>query len=1576
MPANLDFALYFNIVFFSLIGLGFIVGYFRGMKKALWSLIVTFIFFAIFFITIDTAVSMLWNAPLGSLLSQASSFMPGLANANTIGEAVFIALEDSVGSDLGATMSNANFLALITGLAQFVLKIIYTIIYFSVGKVIYTIVMFIFRIIVIGDVNKVKFNRKEMKVMKQQAKERKAEYKLMSRKEKRAYNKLQKKYKRKGLNEEGEKIKKPNKHRLVGALLGAGKGTVSAFMTLIILGGVMNITESMLNLIPDQPDASVVRIEQMYLSNNYNPLDEMASPEPLASPLDLGSDMEEQLDLARASIAAFNSNMYVQTASKLKITDDRYANPVALNLYLFDSVLSFDYGEQNVRIRNEIVTLTNVGAVFLNSDFSESQSINDIHSEDIVDIFDALAASDFIAAMIPLAIEVGSDYADIPVEVPIDELYEIDWKAEISTLGAVVAVGFDLVNTAGLLSDETDLTTVTIEGDDVKELFDSLSESELVTLGAYVAVEPLLEQMGGEISAIITVPEDIDWADEFKAFGLVADAVLDTGISVGELQDGDPSLMISAMSTLDFTVLLNSSIVSHALRNIFDGTAGIEGMEMIVIPTNVVWFDVVDDQGVITTPGELRSILEAVNVITNVADGFEFDNIGLDVISDFDNDTIDTIFDSKVLVATISDFILNMDLGDTPLIIPDTVLDAEGYITSEELKVVATSAKVLLEDLACDAGDTACEETGFDFAKAFSLTDTAIDTLTSSKVLAATLGNLIITSGGDILVIPNSALETISVDSVDQDVVSKAEIKKLFQAVSVLGFTDLENMAFDASIITNLATEADDTVLDTSKSAKLFGSSLVLATLSEMLFEQTEGSELLSVPYFAPDNTPVRVYDAGDDLEYLSTTELDNILQALLTLDITDFSDVTTMDLGLIIANSDDLLESAILHATISQQVFDLEDDTIAIPYQDELGADIRVNVGVVGDSTDTQYILKSEIIAVLDSLEILGLTDITSFSGSVDMASITDEPGNITTMLLSSILQATISKQLLQLDTDETLTIPYFEEDDSTLVRVTVGNPGETTEYIVKTEIQAMVDSLDLLGATDMTSFDGNIDLNTFYDETNRNQLLESSIMQATITEQLTGLGGALVVPTTDVTGTDVRVTVGALIDSTDTEYITKAEIGAMFEALELLGIDDINDFTGDIDISTLSAGADQDTFLSSASIHATVTDKLLDLGGTVLVVPMYTQAGETPGNEVRTTVSGTEFVTKGEIKALIDSFIVMGFSDLESFGAEIDSSSFFSGRDTLLLSSSIQATLSNKMLTGTSGELVVPDTNVNSLAAVRITQTDVVYIDVVEMDAILDSLELLGLTDFTSMSFSPANIFGIDYTELFASASIQATVSKNVLENAADETAPAGTTTLIIPNYFRDDIAVDSVTEKHIEKAELINLLESLDALGVTDFSGGVSATIITDMSDGEIDTFLASGSMHTTVDNMLRGNANINTLIPDLAKTNAQPYENDLVTKVEIKAFIKATKLIASGDISNVSFNLAAIAALTPAERLIVADSMIVRNALTPQLEAVVAADPLNNYVIANSDYMGSDPLTFFTATAVIAIIETYY
>jgi len=272
----------------------------------------------------------------------------------------------------------------------------------------------------------------------------------------------------------------------------------------------------------------------------------------------------------------------------------------------------------------------------------------------------------------------------------------------------------------------------------------------------------------------------------------------------------------------------------------------------------------------------------------------------------------------------------------------------------------------------------------------------------------------------------------------------------------------------------------------------------------------------------------------------------------------------------------------------------------------------------------------------------------------------------------------------------------------------------------------------------------------------------------------------------------------------------------------------------------------------------------------------------------------------------------------------------------------------------------------NVNNGDPIRIIQSDVTYVELSEIYAIMDALEEFGLTDFGTLDFNPATVFSADFSIVLASASMQATISDNILATATDETTP-GSAVLIVPNAYRENILVDGLTAEQIEHAELNLLLDSLSVLGISTFSGDVNSSSITSMSDPDIDIMLASASMHVTISQMMKDA--FTTEVPDLAKATTYGI-SEVVIAQEIKDFMKATQTLGQGDFTTASFDLVAIGSLTPTQQDSVLSSMTVRNILTPALQIAALG---NGYTITPSDYMNSDPSTFFTKDAAIAIIN---
>lgn len=922
----------------------------------------------------------------------------------------------------------------------------------------------------------------------------------------------------------------------------------------------------------------------------------------------------------------------------------------------------------------------------------------------------------------------------------------------------------------------------------IKEIVDAYNGNLIVSIANSVTIKdsygldtPFNLYLFDKVASFTYKEEQVSIRQELKIvstiIGSVFTALDEAGIEVQEISGSDLGIIISAAASLDLTMLLDSKLISNALVFVLSGDAGIEISEMIIVPADIVWFDVLNEEGEVVTNGELRNILLALNALVDVAGVIDFTNFDINVISELTDGVIDTIFDSRVLVATVSNLLLTQDFGDTEVVIPDTVFDSNGYLQKIELKAMANAIKLVISET--------MEGSEFDFKAVLGLSSTQIDTLFASEILSATIGKYLISFGTDPLIIPSSVIVEVLSDkgTVTHEVVSTVEMKAVFNAIAVLGFDDFDGLAFDASIISNLESTETPGELDDDKLTTLFDSDILHATLSNMLLELTSGVDaVITIPYFSSENVAVR--QTVGSIEYISVDELKATLKAVYALGFNDFDNLGTLDPSLLFDNINVILDSATLHATISEKLIDL---------------------------------------------------------GS-----------------------------------------------------------------------------------------------------------------------------GVLEIPTVDYNNVSTQVVVGSGI--TETTYLKISEITGIIDGLKVLGIADIGNFGGTISLTNVSTSTAQDKLLSSASLHYTISKTLMDLGDSVLIIPEYTEDGVDEANRVTKTILTYTYLSKIELKALINAFNIMGFSDLESFGAEIGSASFFTNADTLLESSSIQATLSDKMLNGTGGNLIVPD-------SVRNTVGTIEYVDSTEILALMDGLDLIGLNDFSALSFNPANLFGIDYEILFTSESMHSTVSKPVLDAAVDESAPSGTTSLIVPNALRESINVDALPYEQIKLSELKKLLISLDVLGITSFSAGnFDADTITSLTDAQLDTMLASGSIHVTFDNMLDSNPNIS--VPELAETDALYSVNNLTIDTEIRKFILAAKTIGGTNFTTVDFDYNAILALNDTDQQTILSSMIVRNILTPDLETAVAAKNIfgpPTFTLNAEDYENADVLTFFTYDDIIEILK---
>jgi len=1096
-----------NIAFFGILGLGLLGGLAKGFKKSLFAFITMAIFYTVFFLTLDAVVGFLWtyeNPAIGEALANVD---PSLSAYNSLGEAITPLLQVLV-PDFDFAGANAELAALLAGIGLFLVKIGYTVFYFTGGFIVWKIVCWIFQLIFIHH--------------------------------------------------------KPgaSKNRLLGGIFGLANGALALFVLFIMLGGVVNIVSSVSTIVPTA--------QQLANPRERNRLYEASQS---LIPLAEGTQsLDEALAYVNDFVAAYEENPLVRFGNMIPMGED----DVPLSLYLFDSVMSFEYEGETIALRQELATVAAVTGAFLD---------------------------------------------------------------------ALDAAGIDITNM-----------------------------------------------------------EEVDFA-----------------------------ILIGAVGSVDLTMLLDSKLISNALVYVLSGDAGVEGLEMIVVPDDIDWYDTVDDEGNLVEAGELRKLLTALNEIVAIAGAIDFENIDFTVITTLTDDAIDALFDSAVLTATISYAISDMVAGEDTLVIPDSVFDADGNILKAEMVALVHAVKLVVETVGTDPEN-------FDFAMMLQLEGEDVDTLLDSQILSATVGKLLADLTGEDLTVPSTVLDstTFEVDGTAITVVSDTEIKAVFASLAVLGISDFENMTFDATILANLEGDTPGE-LDDDKIATLFGSHILHATMSQMILDATaEAGSVLAIPYYDADGDAIR--ETLGTTVVISVAELGNVLKALYALDIEDFANFNELDAAMILEKMPAMLGSAILHATISGQLLSISGDFITIPYVEEDGTTpVRVTVGA--GIEETVYISADELEAVIGALEALAIDDPADFDGTVSLSFFSDADIRAA-LLASAIMQATISDQLISLGAG-ILVIPAVDVDGND-VRVTVGPVGFETEYVKTAEIDAMFDALVILdvgGVDGMTS--GEFTLANLLAEGNLAALLASASMHATISKQLLDTAaGTLLIPDVDVEDANapIRITQGAV------EFVAKEEIIALVDAFGLLGLTGFDAldfsvatlFTGDLDFAQLLASASLQATISDLILPATVTELTMVAGNADLVVPTVFRDDITVDGAAKKQIDGAE------LALLLDAMRILGLGDYgDALDPTIVTGLTAGDIDAMLASGSIHVTLYNML--ADNGGITTPD-----LAKEAALYGVSGLTKALELRRFIVAANAIGAADFSAAGFTVGALNGLTPSEL----------------------------------------------------------------------------------------------------------------------------------------------------------------------------------------------------------------------------------
>jgi len=692
-------------------------------------------------------------------------------------------------------------------------------------------------------------------------------------------------------------------------------------------------------------------------------------------------------------------------------------------------------------------------------------------------------------------------------------------------------------------------------------------------------------------------------------------------------------------------VIFESEVLRCTLSHFFTGDN--YESEYFVFPKNELEF--IDDFYYIKHDS-ICSLFTSVLSLLDNADISDLTNIGSSLVNDIltiDNNTLDEMFESKILAATLSNVIMKVEALSIPQV--DGYIDSEDcfpmtsettytlkyVISKEEFKALFKSISICFPDsFNLDADFNINEilsnllELGYLNGKGIT---SRIDTFYSSKIFEATLAKYI--TGVSALTIPEDAVETyqkikydstlgtFSLESAYKLTISEersllTSLEKLFPYKNGGLTGDIANVDY-TSLIGNIIT------LSKGELETLFSSKILNATISNTLLGVSAiviPTDVVTDAKYIKNNALTDSSDIVKVITYTDTAQLINSLSYIFgdNVDINNIgSDMINDILKLDNNGLATLFSSKILSATISKTL--LEQDAIIVPYKANLsGTDYTPicttseKVVKSGDTYTTSSITEinqEQLKNLLSALNIL-------FNGSVDFNSIGIDTfknlsrldsDKLTSMTASLILNATISDKLssafgssssTKVIIPSNVTLKYSMSDDTSDPLYMVD--GDEIKSLIKAMGYFDFDSFGSSGDGDQFSTFKELakESGELVDSANpasgyKSQIrviLESQILHATMSNILlsmsTGGSLALLMPSTIKDTTTAVEIENKKLSTTEVIFISSGEVENMLNALNYL------------DVTKFGAGSDIFNTLKGLldPIHLNVSTRKID--------------------------------------------------------------------------------------------------------------------------------------------------------------------------------------------------------------------------------------------------------------------------------------------------------------------------------------------------------------------------------------------
>lgn len=1152
-------------------------------------------------------------------------------------------------------------------------------------------------------------------------------------------------------------------------------------------------------------------------------------------------------------------------------------NKNSINSLINDFIWRGSYGGYDIKVREELANLAgvadkiyNVYKIFNQATDADSITINDETLESLNDVLVALSDSEFITSVLSVGIQLAVNMDEIKSQLPEDldltKLTEITWADDLKALGQVFLDLKDVGDIAPFISGKGNLSD--IEGEGIEKVFTTLSSITFITKSMDILVDYALtlDEVKEKVGQLELDLDNIVWENEIKNLGKVASSILDIGIS--SFDDIDGVGVIDKINLDGTKNLVKNIFASEFIDQVFPG-----------LMKNVVYKEVLDDNtrdlfdfDAVNEAGWENEFITLINVVKEAkGEG----TTAMDVMLEngevnfeiFKNLRTATLLNSTLLKDAVIQTLLNAsegkgflaDMSDS-IVIPNSLKqrDAAGWITYRYKCVTAYGTHVIDETIS-QAEYAALEDANKPNWERYASEGELYNFIDAAK----------------------GAISELNIGSISELPDGDSGFIDLFSSISDETINGINNSKILNGMITKILINlSSDSMAD-----------VIVIPASALVTE--DGIQMLSI----------------------ENNELGNIIggiQAFMAIGL-DFSELD----GFNISDLGKLLDPAApteyicITATGSYAV----NDKITPEVYKELSKEVQACF------TINKYdIFGYQCVTAFGDYELGDEISVETYEGlsAGDKANFEPLYTKLDKILASDILQATLSKMIIELDSgsgDSVLIIP------SSVTTIIQKNGGGDQKIILRTELNHLIKAIDSLDLAD-----GSLDLNigelisklVSADPEDPTKLvidttLLSEIMRCTISDKLLDMSAeensVLIIPSTvkeavgDATGITTTELKNLIVSVDDLQFdfdnFSSLSIGSLIETL-------VSENPHDPTKIVL------DSTLDSEIMRCTISNKLLDMSGeenSILVVP----------STVKETVGDVNGITKVELKNLViavddldidfDNFSSLSIQSLiEKLVAEDPADPTKIVLDKTLSSSIMHCTISTKLL-DMSGEensvLIVPDavkTSVGTTTAINKVELRDLVIAVDDLGIEFDNFASLsvGTLITTLTSADPTDPTQLVVDKTLASEIMRYTISGRIISMSQEDNSM-----IVIPSPVIDttDTHHDALTA-----FELRSLVVAIDDMGFDfdNFSTIVIGTLIDnlmavnpdDPTKLVVDRTLLSETMRYTISKRLlemTASAGSAIVLTDEAKDTTYDTAKTAIKGVELRAMLVATHIL---------------------------------------------------------------------------------